>query len=227
MEPWEKELAERLAEFHDQLSYEKARSLDQERRQTGRNWNELSDEDQAAFRELADRRGAIPWADVTSEERDSYREFANRELQEDMDAAFGSAGVLGTSKDARAAVLRLIAWDHRYLQHPSVVRLLRNAQIANDRELLKKVGHNLAQNERYGGRGMRKQRRMSRVLAQLAFGDPNAYADNDYVEKVYQGLYDIYHEARVPDGDPGWTVLTNREYFRKHLGRIGLLPKKQ
>jgi hypothetical protein len=165
-----------------------------------------------------------PWSNVTREERESFKAASGQDLDDTVKAAFGTEGVLAIDDDAQRALLALIKWDLRHLFHPSVIKALRHAQQVGDRPFLKAVGHALWQNQRYAPRGMRKQRRLTRILFFLADGDLHAYQDGKHREKVYRELKQIYHEARVSSVDPGWMPLSSPEYFTVHLRRIGLLP---
>ncbi len=226
MESSEAKLLDLLARLYDRMAADRRRKFEKEEGLSGAEWAAFTESDQAAYREIATRR-TPPWSKVADDERREYGASPD-DLDADMKAAFGTSGVFDASPDAppqaRAALIRLLAWDLQFLQHSSVITLLRHAQLANDQDLLKKVGHALAQNRRYGGRSSRSQRQMTRLLSSFTFGDPNAYADPEHLEKVYTALYDAYTQADdVSDDDPAWKVLTDREYFRKHLRRIGLL----
>lgn len=166
------------------------------------------------------RSDRAPWTGVAESERAEYLAHFGRSLDADMEVGFGRAGVLGLDGAARGSLIRLLSWDLRFLWHPSVRLLLRNAQLAGDRRLLKAVGNSVWQNERYGGRGKRSQRLLTQLLLQFRFGQPDAYADPDYRRQVHEGLLSAFHSAAVPDSDPSLNLLRSPEHFEKHLRRI-------
>lgn len=168
-------------------------------------------------RTRADRVWAAPRADESAG-------FANvnggLSLKAVMSKAFCDDGLVGMSSEARTAFLRLLSWDLRYLWRLDVMLMFRNAQLADDREFLKRVGNALWQNARYGGRGQRKQKLLTRLLLQFQFGDRDAYDDKEYRERIYDGLLKAFQEAGVPESHPAMEALLELEYFNTHVRRL-------
>lgn len=171
----------------------------------------------------------LPWMNAGAEERGSFRKAnGGLELAAVMTEAFGKEGVIPRGPMARNAFLKLVAWDARYLWvHPSARLLVRSAQLAGDRALLQRLGHALWQNRRYDNRGKRGQALMTRLLLQFRFGNPNAYLDLKYRQRVSGGLTAALDAADVPLDHEAMKLLATPAHFDKHLRRIGALPLRR
>jgi len=163
-----------------------------------------------------------PWVGVTEEERASFAEtHPGRSLDEVMRIASDPMTSILEENDRRNALLLLISWDHRFMFSPSATITLRIAQVAGDQAFFRALGDAVARNERYAGRGMRAQRLLSRLLVAFAFGDKNAYTDQGYRLLVRERLRHLFTIVEAPDDDPAWKILDDRDYFNKHLTRLG------
>lgn len=215
---WWPKLRRNLARLYDELA--KERSPTQPEQATLALGVERGDHAFVADLRAATKADSPPWGDVGPEERETFKKAnGGVELRKMIQVAFGS-DVLGTSEEARAAVLRLVEWDLRYLWHPSMTLLLRNAQFADNRPFLQAVGRALWQNGRYGGRGQRKQRLLTRLLLQFQFGDHDAYRDAVHRERVRTGLVEAFQDAGVPAEHPAMQMLLDTEYFPTHVRRL-------
>ncbi len=205
--------------------------LDRLGEEAGKLWEELravrhpsvagTGPDEGTLQQLL-KADAPPWKEVSAEERASFAEgHGGQRLDEIMRVALDPMSTLVAENDRQNALVQLIAWDHRYLYFPTVRTLLRIAQTANDQPFLRSLGEAVARNERYAGRGMRGQRLLSRLLEAFAFSDKTAYAEQSYRDLVRERLRTLFAEVGVPADEPAWNVLNDRNYFNKHLVRLG------
>lgn len=165
-----------------------------------------------------------PWSRARVDEREEFAErHHGKRLDELTRDAFDPMANLIAKGDKQHAIVQLVAWDLRSLGHPSVQSALRIAQVANDQEFLRSIAKAIPKNERYARRGVRRQRRLSRLLHAFAFGDPRAYqmSTGGYRDHVFEGLGRAFRRANVPTSEPEWAALNSRPYFNRHLTRLG------
>lgn len=219
-EPWWPRLRVGLEALHDELLAERTKAL------TGTLDVETIAAESQRINAMLSLLGGDRWQAASDEELASFKKERGHALADVRAAAFGrkGGGVLGPTREARVALVQLISWDHRYLFFPSVQLALARAQRADDRKFLQAVGKAIWQNDRYGGRGQRTQRLLTRMLIDFDFGNRDAYQDGSYLRRVREALIKVFHDAGVPDTHPSMDLLNDYERLRRHLRRIGRLP---